>query len=246
MVTTYYLWRKRRPNLWVWSPVMLLFIGAMGWIGATRNYWGGLSLDRVEGQNFEDFVTSGFSESGIFVTTCQVIDAVPRNVPHTWGDPFWVALTYPIPRSFWPNKPTSATLDTIAMAFGTEGAAAAGLAVPYFGEWYVAFGWLGIVGSSLIFGWLTRKLWDWYQQRDRDKLALVIYAVGLGLIYFAFSRGFIAATILNFSFSMLPLLIIYRFLPKLRLYAYVLGFPGAKDVSVANKQSPTMRSRSKR
>jgi hypothetical protein len=36
-------------------------------------------------------------------------------------------------------------------------------------------------------------------------------------MYLAFSRGLLAQVVMNFCFSMFPLLMIYRFLPKVRV-----------------------------
>jgi hypothetical protein len=216
-IITYYLWTRKRPNLLFWVPVAVLFVTFMGIIGQTRNYWGGLNFEKTSGLGWSDSFANGFSESGTFFITCQVIDAVPDTLPYTYFDPFWVALTYPIPRKWWAEKPDSRNLMTMSMAFGGKGAAEAGLAMPYFGDWYVAFGWLGVVGSSLLFGRLARVGWEWYRAHDRDKLAVAIYGVGLGFIYVVFSRGLLAQAVLNFSFGLLPLMIIYRFLPKITL-----------------------------
>jgi hypothetical protein len=226
VAAAYFLWANRRPSLWLVVPLAVLFIGIMGLIGASRNYWGGLSMDRIAGMKPVDFLFNGFAESGTFFTLSQVIDRVPSSLPHTTWDPIWVALTSIIPRTFWADKPSSATIETIASAFGTNGAYEAGMMVPYFGEWYIAFGWVGIVVSSLVFGRLSRLTWDWFLCRRRDKFVLVIYTVGLGFMYLAFSRGLLAQVLMNFCFSLLPLVVIYRFLPKVHVLGQVWPVPG--------------------
>ena len=214
LAATYYLWQRKRPNLWVWVPLILVTVGIMGFIGATRNYWAGLDTSKASGMSASDFMVNGFSESGTFMIVSQVVDQVPERIPHTYWEPLWVAVTAPIPRVWWPAKPDPKTLETLALAFGTPGSAEAGLAVPYFGEWYIAFGWGGVIVSSILMGYGFRRLWEWYKIRDRDSMAIMIYAVGLGFMYIMTSRGLLSMTLLNFSFSMLPLIFIYRLAPK--------------------------------
>jgi hypothetical protein len=215
LVSSYYLWRRKRPSIALWTPVALVFVMLMGLIGATRNYWGGYSMARASEMSFADYFEGGMAEgSATFLTLSQVIDTVPSQYSHTWLDPLWVAITYPIPRSFWAGKPTSQTLDTLISAFGTNEALTAGQAVPFFGEWYIALGWPGIVISSWIFGRVARFLWSWYRRRERDKFALVIYGVGLGLIFVTFSRGLFAQAVLNGCFALVPLVVLYAYFPK--------------------------------
>lgn len=228
---SYYLWTKKRPSLLFWIPSSLLFIFLMGLIGMTRTYFAGLSLERTKDVEASRIMLEGFGEAGIFFSVCQVVDTIPHRVPHTYFDPIWVAITYPIPRSWWDDKPTSATLATLADTFGGTEAAAAGIAIPFYGEWFIAFGWFGLIGSSFVFGVLCKKMWNWYVQRSRDKLATVIYAVSLGFIYVAFSRGMLAQAILNFGFALLPMFIVYTLLPKVTSIVQEWGsmpFPGER------------------
>lgn len=216
LAATYYLWYGRRPSLLLWAPLIGLAVAVMGFIGATRNYWEGLDLRKAQGMSVSEVFLNGFSESGTFMIVSQVLDSVPERLPHTYWEPFWIAIAAPIPRAWWPDKPDSTTLRTLADSFGTPGSAEAGLAVPYFGEWYIAFGWLGVIASSLLMGFVARRVWEWYLERTEDALATMIYAVSLGYMYILFSRGLLAMALMNFMFSLFPLLVMYRVVPKMR------------------------------
>lgn len=217
LAVAYHLWKGSKPRLLFWLPAGAIFVGLMGLIGITRNYFGGLSLERTEGLRVKDYYAQGMSEASIFLSMCQVIDSIPARTEHTSWDPIWVAITYPIPRNWWPDKPLSQTLAVISESFGTNASITAGAAVPYFGEWYIAFGWTGIAISSCIFGWLAKWLWLWYLERPRDKFAIVIYSVSIGFMYVVFSRGFLAQVMLNFCFAILPLIIFYKIVPKVHM-----------------------------
>jgi oligosaccharide repeat unit polymerase len=209
LLAAHSLYHKRQPPVSVLALFGAVVVFAMGLIGLTRNYFSGLDLERLGDTTLRELFVTGFSESGIFIFVSNVIDVVPRELPHTYLDPFWIAITAPIPRAYWSAKPTSLTLETLAATFGSKDAIEAGLAVPYYGEWYIAFGWTGVVVSSLLLGFVSRWVWNWYMSRQGDKLALVIYSVSLGFMYLVFSRGLLAQVLMNFLFSLMPLIVIY-------------------------------------
>lgn len=210
----YYLWRRKRPNKIIMSVLVVLFLMVMGLIGMTRNYFSGLSLERASQASAGDMLQSGFSEAGIFISVCAVVDGVPDRYPLTYFDPLIVTAAYPIPSVIWPNKPRSETLTIMAAAFESRDAFSAGQAVPYFGEWYIAFWWPGLIGSSLLLGYAAKKLWFWYGQRMKDKLATAIYCACLGYLYVFFGRGYLPQTTMNFCFTVLPLFFIYQYFRK--------------------------------
>lgn len=210
LVSACYLQRRARPNPLLLAGGAAVFLMGMGLIGLTRNYFGGLSLDRAAGVSGAELLESGFTEAGIFTSVCAVFEAVPARLPHTYFDPLVVTAAFPIPRRLWPNKPQSRTLEVLAGSFESPHAAQAGQAVPYFGEWYIAFNWPGCIGASMLLGTLYRRLWVWYTSIQHDALVITIYAVSLGFLFFVFSRGYFPAIFMNFGFTILPLLIIIR------------------------------------
>lgn len=214
LVAANYLWRKKRPNPLLLGGGGLLFVAAMGLIGMTRNYWQGLSLERAQGAKFTDYIDKGFNEAGIFVSLCSVLDVVPDKLDYTYWDPIWITVTFPVPRALWPDKPHSETMTVLGRSFGANGGEEAGQAIPFFGEWYIAFGWIGLMGSSFIFGWLCKRLWVWFLQRREDKLVILIYTVTLGFLYFVFSRGYTPIMVMNFVFGLFPFFLFYGWLRR--------------------------------
>jgi oligosaccharide repeat unit polymerase len=84
-----------------------------------------------------------------------------------------------------------------------------GAAYMSFAEWYLAFGWPGLIGFHFLLGLLFRWLWRWYLLRQYNPLALVVYASSVAYLYVVFSRGYLSQTVTLFSFSVLPGIIIY-------------------------------------
>jgi hypothetical protein len=102
----------------------------------------------------------------------------------------------------------------MAESFGSDEAYEAGAAMPFYAEWYVAFGWTGLVISSFLVGFLCKRLWVWFLQRRDDKLVILIYTTTLGFLYFFFSRGYTPIMTLNFVCGLLPFFLFYGWLRR--------------------------------
>lgn len=214
LLAAFYLWRRVRPNPLLIAGLGVILLLGMGFIGMTRSYWKGLSIERAEGAGVADMMARGFSEAGTFLASASVLEAVPARINHTYFDPIWVTITFPIPRKLWPGKPESQTLVAMKWSFGSKDAAFAGQAIPYYIEWYIAFGWIGLIGSSVGLGWLCRRLWAWYLERRADPLATMVYTTTLGYLYFVFSRGYLPMAVMGFLFGIFPFFLLQRYLAK--------------------------------
>lgn len=205
MAVAFCIARNWRPNFVVAGVVAFVAIQVFGIIGSSRTYFGGLDLSGAQSQTVRDRVQEGLSETAIFFTTAATIDKIPANFEHSYLDPFWVALTFPIPRALWAGKPKSLTIIRMVEALGgSQEMFESGPAVPYFGEYYIAFGWFGLVLSSFGFGYGMKRAWVWMLVRRHDPLVVTIYATLAGLIQYIYSRGYLAQVIMFFAFSLLP------------------------------------------
>jgi hypothetical protein len=207
MAAAFCIARNWRPGLVPTAVALFLVIQVFGVIGSSRTYFGGLDLSGVRSQTMLDRVEAGLSETTIFFTTAATIDQIPSNFSHTYLDPFWVALTFPIPRGIWADKPTSLT--TVRMVEALGGSAEmfeSGPAVPYFGEYYIALGWFGLLASAFGFGFGMKRAWVWMLARRSDPLVVTIYATLIGLTQYVYSRGYLAQVLMFFAFSLLPFL----------------------------------------
>ena len=214
MAAAYYLWSKKRPNPLFMAVGGAMLLALLALIGMTRNYWSGLSMSKARGASISDYVDHGFQEAGIFMSVCSVVDAIPKTVPHTYWDPLWITITFPIPRALWPGKPESQTLLAMAQSYGANDVFEAGVAMPFYAEWYVAFGWPGLIVTSYLVGFACKRLWVWFLQRREDKLVILSYTTTLGFLYFFFSRGYTPIMTLNFVCGLLPFFLFYGWLRR--------------------------------
>ena len=212
MAATTYLMQRKRPHLWT---ILLAAVGMLlmaGLIVLTRTYGMGLDLSQIAGMGLIDILLGGFNDAGTFFTTALVIDSIPKTFPYVGLNPLWIALTIPIPRSLWPDKPLPIFLQYFQYLTGTMGQA-----VPVVGEHYMMGGWIGLLIGGLLIGMLYRRFWEFYRANPGNPLVIVLYAVSWALIFPVINRGYLAQTLMEFFFDLLPLVVLYLGIRKMML-----------------------------
>lgn len=214
LLATYYLYLKKRPNFIALTILSVLVVTFMGIVGSTRTYYSGLKrLDAIEDKSFFDLFLSGFSEAQTFQSTGLLIEDVPKAHPHIGLQPVYESLAMPIPRQFWPDKPSGESLDAIYSIYQYEtgiGEVSTGAAILNFGENYLAFGWIGVIVGALILGVVLRIAWNWFLARRDNEIAIVLIAVFNSFVYVVISRGYLPQVTINFFFTVVPTYIIYK------------------------------------
>lgn len=207
-----YILRGKRPSIPTMAVAGLAVVFMSGVILFSRNYFSGLSLDRLEEKSTSEILEGGFNDSMIFGTMGLCIDAVPERFDFYGAETLWLTVTMPIPRRLWPGKPTSSYLEDIQkiIAYG-EDHVSAGQAIPNIGEYYMAYGWPGVFIGMFLFGVLCRKFWRWFVKHRNDVMAVVAYCTFFAWIFTFIHRGYLPQTVTDFCFSVLPLLIIRKF-----------------------------------
>lgn len=129
----------------------------------------------------ESYIESGDErgESGYFVDynllrIAQLVDVFPDVYEYNgWNLPF-VAITKPIPRAFWPGKPTDLKVG-LEEAVGAKGMT---IACTWIGEAYVSGGVIWIIGIGLLIGIFCR-FWNQLAKFVRSPFALIVFASGI-------------------------------------------------------------------
>jgi oligosaccharide repeat unit polymerase len=87
-----------------------------------------------------------------FLRLSQVIEIVPAELPHVNFGQLWFTAVRPIPRVFWPGKPVDSGFD-LPTAVGLKNVS---LSMSIIGEWYLSFGWFGVILGGWLHGRLAR------------------------------------------------------------------------------------------
>lgn len=202
----YYLHAGRRPNILLALSIFLLFIVAMGIINESRTYGSGIDVSRLETTK-QSYFESGLNESRIFQTSGAVMDAVPEKIPYVGFTPIINTIFFPIPRIINPNKNSAEYLFTALDAiYGST--VSKGAAFMAYGEYYLAFGWFGIILGGFLIGWFFRGIWNYYLADQKNPLRMAVYAITVIYLYVIVSRGYMPQVAMLFFFSVFPVYIV--------------------------------------
>ncbi|GJG88441.1 hypothetical protein tb265_36220 [Gemmatimonadetes bacterium T265] len=203
-----YLRVGRRPRvLHLVVPCSLAFLGA-GWLAAAREFFRSGGAAGSLGFDLRSALLAGLSDTRIFETFGAVLATVPRFLPYAGITPFAYPFLLWIPRFVWPGKPVPFWLGYVGQSIGTPETFGAGAAVPQFGEFYIAFGWPGIMIGMFIFGAAAKWLWRWYRASPDDPWRQAIFALNASLLFLAIIRGYFAQIAQEWCFVVLPAVVI--------------------------------------
>lgn len=135
--------------------------------------------NRTEG--FRSFSYQGLHTIRVddnFLRLGQVMQFVPDA--HSYVGTSWLLylLVRPVPRALWPGKPVDSGFSLAGLLHEKN----VSLSYSAIGEWYVAFGWLGVVVGGVVIGVLAR----WWSQLLDHKVhttSVALYAIGLMAIF---------------------------------------------------------------
>lgn len=208
------LYQKALPApKWIFT-IGIFSLLIFGIVKEVRNYHAGVDFKILtESQWFRRlptlFLQNGFGETSTALATSRIIEAVPKEEPYILGQPLWETLVSPVPRAWWPQKPTGNHLDSFYRLYSKERPAPTRmLAFLLPGEFYLMGGWLGIGIGGLGYGCVTGVLFRIYWSRRINSFAVILYAALFGWLFFIFTRGYLPQHLIQFSFTLLPLLML--------------------------------------
>jgi hypothetical protein len=211
MYVAFHLKNQKRPSTLAAVGLIAGFLGLMSVIAITRSYYSGLEFAALGGAGWEDMLEGAIRDSNTFFALGGVLEAVPDRIPFFYFEPLYYVFILPIPRAFWVDKPYPEYLGAIAPAIGTFEAETAGSAIPNFGEFYLAFGWLGLAIGAMLFGMLARITWCYLRPRLAESSThRAIYCIMFPFIIYSMSRGYLAQIVQDFVFFLGPLLFVRK------------------------------------
>lgn len=214
----YFLHKGARPSLTLIITSALVLVMSIGIIGETRTYGSGIKLEGIAKKQSRDILIDGFKDANIFPISGAVINAVPGRVPFVGLQLLKNVLIFPIPRSILPGKNTDAYIRNPIKTYRPlrQIEAHKWAAMMYYAEWYIAFGWAGLVFISLVIGFLYRYLWEWVLVNLGNPSIIALYAISCSFLYIFISRGYLPNIVMSFFYIIGPALA-GRFFYRLKL-----------------------------
>ncbi|MDH5381802.1 MAG: oligosaccharide repeat unit polymerase [Cyclobacteriaceae bacterium] len=205
---TYLIYHRKRINLFLSSGIFVAIIVFFGVIEFTRNYGRGLDTEQLNTYSPYQYFLGGFYESSVFFATGLLVEKVPNEVGFIGFEPLIQTLLFPVPRAVWPEKSNGSYISIYQDLYPSK-ALGKGVAVLGFGEYYLAFGYPGVILGCFILGVLFGNLWAWFKINIRNPIAIAIYAISTSFLYMIISRGYLPQVVMLFFFTVGPVLIFY-------------------------------------
>ena len=168
----------RQPRRWLVLAGAAAFVLA-AFVGGVRGQSGDRQLD-TDALAAKEVI-------GIFPPTAGLAETMPRQMDHLGPASYLELVALPVPRALWPDKPDTVLGDVQLAIFGKGIGASFG----FHGELYVAFGMLGVVLGSFLFGLVYEAAWR-ALVRARRLDAVLLLSVALAVLLQIFSRGYVA------------------------------------------------------
>ncbi len=200
--TAYHLYIKQKPRILLWISLFVPFFILMGILEVAREYGRGIDVTKIQGAAAGELAEKSFNETDVFWATGYFMENVFDNYDYTYFDFVTNAIAAPIPRKLWPDKPDGSYIlavnDELFESYGK------GQAFMNFSEYYLAFGWLGIIIISFLWGYFFKTVWLWYLKYKEHPLAITAIAVFNAYIYVIISRNYLTQHVTLFFFTVYP------------------------------------------
>jgi len=116
-----------------------------------------------------------------FLRLSQIINLIPEQFDYVGYEPFLYVLARPIPRVFWPGKPSDPGYDLPSMV-GLEGSGGTSLTTSIVGELYASRGLLAIFLGGIFFGKLA-SMWNRILYQAGTPNSRAFYGLGIMVLF---------------------------------------------------------------
>lgn len=148
---------------------------------------------------YEEFAFRGETEYDYlhvddnFLRLSQVIQIVPAERDHVGFQQIWFTIVRPVPRVFWPNKPVDPGFDLPSIV-GLKGVS---LSTSIIGEWFLSFGWIGVVFGGWLHGRLSRTA-NQLREEEKYRINPIVYGLAV-MILVSGMRSMIELVLMSYA-----------------------------------------------
>lgn len=189
--------------------VVLLF----SYMTIHRRKFSGLNMEGLGAFGIEDFLYGFFAESNIIFGAMAILKAFKDLGDYVFLTPVFDTLVEFLPRALYPAKNVGGYMAPMYNALGGgREALLSGTTYPFFCEFYMMGGGLGLVVGLLVFVklyyWLERSIIRYSSTRRQMVLGLCLLATFFG--YYYYSRGYTPQIAKGVVFVVLPFIWLLR------------------------------------
>ena len=198
--------RLKLRSLVVYAVVVLVAFSAMTSLRQAAQ--GGELSRRVDSFN-NPIVALGAAGNGLSISgTSHILGNVPERMDYLYGSSFFSWLSFPVPRSLWPDKPDISLGKMVKEQVLGQTTRLTGRPPSLMAEGYMNFGIIGYLMISLLFGVMIRAVWDAFRPLlANNKIAVVLYVSLMPFVYGLMNANF-SRIIILMMFALLPLVIV--------------------------------------
>lgn len=124
--------------------------------------------------------------------TAAIVQEVSRRNLYAQGATFALFLAAPIPRIVWPEKPNIRSGKFVGQEI-LDFSSRAGAPPSGFGEFYINFGWLGVMIGSAALGLALSAIWRKHQTSKNKSFSRIRYALALMCVILFLTADFSVA-----------------------------------------------------
>jgi hypothetical protein len=218
-----YLRRGRRPTTFI-VAVALAFVFFFG-VTVPRQYRNTDARVQPLGQLLvEDALHPGPAVQYFFAgpDTAMVdglaveLQFVPNSIDYQIGRTYLEAVSRPVPRAVWADKPRAAETQLMAAIWPQFASAGVGFSFSLFGEPYLNFGLFGVVAVLFAFGLFWRAAYVWFRRAPMNPFVISLYALSWPFL-FVYMRGGLGIDYQRQVIYLLPVLLAYLFVRRSRI-----------------------------
>lgn len=178
-----------------------------------RQKFSGVDLSIIAAANFDDYIYGLFAETNLIFGLASAITNFGSKFNFVGLQPIYDVFIQYIPRFFYPDKNLYQHLVSVMYGLGaSKEALDSGTAIPFFGEYFVMWGWTGVIVGVFFYVYCLMLMLKTVFQNSMNNshilMGEVFVSVFLG--YYYFSRGSLAQISKGYIFIFLIYILLLK------------------------------------
>ncbi len=177
----------------------------------------GINFSKISLQTLKDgFEAAVWNNLRIYQNFYGMVGVIPESYGYVYGRQMIIGtLAMVIPRVIWPNKISTGAGLGLEILIG-EQFRGTGQAYPNLGEYYYAFGVIGVILFMSLYGWWMKYMRVKCMDKSDGILKNIIFSVWLGVNLSLIIRGYTPSNFWYLIFSILPVVGVQLVFPDLK------------------------------